>query len=134
MGNEFHTAGAKIRKALSSNLFAPGEYAPRDIIKILVMSKSAEPWETNNHSVRDQLIQVPKWEHKGGKATGSIWVRLPDKPKVEKLKAETTLPPTPCEETERGPVTQRLSRMEMQLDLLCAHLGIIVQPRQTQEK
>ena len=134
MSNNFHTAAAKIRKALGSSLFTPGEYTPRDIVKILVMSKSAEPWETNNHSIADQLKRVPKWEHKGGKAMASTWVRLPDKPKVEKPKVENPLPPPPREETERGPVTQRLARMEMQLDLLCSHLGIPVQMRPEQEK
>lgn len=125
MEKHFYLRAAKVRRALGSNLFPEGTYHPREIIESLIKNNVVLPWEATGQMVRDQLKNHPKWAYVGGSSMLSTWERKSDKPKaaVKPVEVITAAP----DEPERGPVTQRLARIEMMLDLLCANLGIPTQ-------
>ena len=110
------TSARKIQMAISSELFAPGEYSARELITLIIQSGAVEPWEIPASSLYDQLTVNPMWRHNGKMGHTSRWIRLEPKPVAKKLPS--------YDESERGPVARRMARIESLLELLCENLGI----------
>lgn len=109
-----------IREALQSPDIKPGSYSVKELTKKLVAKKVVKVWELGTRTVQDAVRSTEGWTHNGARARASRYIKPAPLKVVPAYKPAKSEP----EESHRGPVAERIARVERMLERLCLSLNI----------